>query len=164
MIRAVGWYALGSALLGLLIGVSVGLSESPIVAVLVPLLFALLSGGGGFYVAKASYTGDSSFGVLLAGIDWRLRQPRDRLTGQPQERQHSAAGRRDAGSTGPGAGFVRRTGAPPPRAGCRHSRSPIPALRHSPIRPFSYRTEPITPPQNRISAGAVESCSLTQNS
>jgi hypothetical protein len=50
---ALWWYGLGCALLGFLIGISAGLSESPIVAVMVPLLFALLSGGGGFYVAKA---------------------------------------------------------------------------------------------------------------
>jgi hypothetical protein len=50
---ALWWYGLGCALLGFLIGITAGLSESPIVAVLVPLLFALLSGGGGFYVAKA---------------------------------------------------------------------------------------------------------------
>lgn len=36
-----------------------------------------------------------------------IRQPRDRLTGQPQERQHSAAVfRRDAGPTAPGEGFI----------------------------------------------------------
>jgi hypothetical protein len=51
---AVWWYGLGCALLGFLIGISAGLSESPIVAVMVPLLFALLSGGGGFYIAKAN--------------------------------------------------------------------------------------------------------------
>jgi len=32
-----------------------------------------------------------------------IRQPGDRLKGQPQERQHSAA-KRDAGPTAPGAG------------------------------------------------------------
>jgi hypothetical protein len=35
-----------------------------------------------------------------------IRQPRDRLKGQPQERQHSAAERRDAGPTAPGEGYV----------------------------------------------------------
>ena len=33
-----------------------------------------------------------------------IRQPRDRLKGQPQERQHTAASWRDAGPTGPGEG------------------------------------------------------------
>jgi len=47
------WYGLGTALLAGLIGVSIGLSESPVVAVVVPLFLALVSGGGGFYVAKA---------------------------------------------------------------------------------------------------------------
>jgi hypothetical protein len=47
------WYGLGSSLLGLLVGVVAGLSVSPIVAILVPLLFALLSGGGGLYIATA---------------------------------------------------------------------------------------------------------------
>jgi hypothetical protein len=35
-----------------------------------------------------------------------IRQPRDRLRGQPQERQHSAAARRDAGPTAPGEGCL----------------------------------------------------------
>jgi hypothetical protein len=34
-----------------------------------------------------------------------IRQPRDRLKGQPRERQHSAATWRDAGPTAPGEGF-----------------------------------------------------------
>jgi hypothetical protein len=43
-----------------------------------------------------------------------IRQPRDRLTGQPQERQHSAA-KRDAGPTAPGGGSRFLTA----RASCR---------------------------------------------
>jgi hypothetical protein len=34
------------------------------------------------------------------------RRRRDRLKGQPQERQHSAAVRRDAGPTAPGEAFI----------------------------------------------------------
>ena len=38
-------------------------------------------------------------GVSAAASANAIRQPRDRLRGQPQERQHSAARRRDAGPT-----------------------------------------------------------------
>jgi len=47
-------------------------------------------------------------------VKWRIsrsaatatRRRRDRLKGQPQERQHSAAVRRDAGPTAPGEVFI----------------------------------------------------------
>jgi hypothetical protein len=45
-----------------------------------------------------------------------IRQPRDRLTGQPQEGQHSGHRRRDPGPTAPGEGcrilFVRKGSSP----------------------------------------------------
>ena len=66
---ALWWYGLGCALLGFLIGISAGQSESPIVAVMVPLLFALLSGGGGVYVAKAAHLERESKSPGLI-MDW----------------------------------------------------------------------------------------------
>jgi hypothetical protein len=76
-----------------------------------------------------------------------IRQPRNRLKGQPQEHQHSAASRRDAGPTAPGKGCrCERQGWKPARAetasapfrtarpeGGRHPE--IPVLSDLPMRP-----------------------------
>jgi hypothetical protein len=45
-------YAFGLALLTAYVGFAAGLSESPVVATLVPLIFGLLGGAGGFYIAQ----------------------------------------------------------------------------------------------------------------
>jgi hypothetical protein len=44
------WYMLGLGILGLLIGVLAGISSSPVVGTTLPLLFALIGGGGGLYL------------------------------------------------------------------------------------------------------------------
>ncbi len=48
-----------------------------------------------------------------------IRRRRDRLEWQPQERQHSAAVRRDAGPTGPGEAFNISARGPSPEAEAR---------------------------------------------
>ncbi len=45
------WYMVGTFLAGLTTGLLTGLSQSPVVAVLVPVLLGLLGGTGGFYLA-----------------------------------------------------------------------------------------------------------------
>jgi hypothetical protein len=47
---AFAWFYLGTSMLALIVGVLIGVSSSPVVAVVVPLLFALLSAGGGLYI------------------------------------------------------------------------------------------------------------------
>jgi len=66
---------------------------------------------------KAGMKSDAVDATLAARTKekWRIsrsaataaRRRRDRLKGQPQERQHSAAVRRDAGPTAPGEVFIR---------------------------------------------------------
>jgi hypothetical protein len=47
---AFAWFYIGTGLLALVVGVLIGVSSSPVVGVVVPLLFALLTAGGGLYV------------------------------------------------------------------------------------------------------------------
>ena len=56
------------------------------------------------WVPQAPASQETAYGRSEAET---IRQPRDRLKGQPQERQHSAAARRDAGPTAPGEGCCR---------------------------------------------------------
>jgi hypothetical protein len=53
------WHAVGFGCLGLAIGVLGGLSRSPVVATLLPLLFGLVSGASGVYVARAELTSNA---------------------------------------------------------------------------------------------------------
>lgn len=50
------WYVVGFGLVGGAIGYFAGASESPIVAVVIPLLFALLGGASGLYVSRIDLT------------------------------------------------------------------------------------------------------------
>ena len=61
----VGWamFAIGSA-----IGAMVGLSQSPVVAVALPLLFGLIAGGGGLWVFKVSAEDEGQLEVLKLGM------------------------------------------------------------------------------------------------
>jgi len=66
---AVIWYVLGCAGTGFLVGYFAGLSESPVVATTMPLLFALLGGSGGLYVARADLRAEETvLRVRLLGI------------------------------------------------------------------------------------------------
>jgi hypothetical protein len=47
------WFLCGFSLLGLSVGYFAGSSNSPVIGVIVPLLFGLVGGGGGFYLAGA---------------------------------------------------------------------------------------------------------------
>ena len=57
--RALWWYAAGLAIVGLASGFFAGASHTPIVGTLLPLLFALIGGGSGVYVANADLTAPS---------------------------------------------------------------------------------------------------------
>jgi hypothetical protein len=46
------WLSAGFAATGLLIGLVAGLSETPVVGTLIPLLFTIIGGGSGFFVVK----------------------------------------------------------------------------------------------------------------
>jgi hypothetical protein len=58
-------YYLGIAAVGFTMGIFAGLSSSPVVAVLLPLLFGLLGGAGGLYLGIANLADDST--------PWRFR-------------------------------------------------------------------------------------------
>jgi len=47
------WYRIGLLLLGVCVGLLTGLSQSPVVSVLLPLLFSLIAGTSGFFAATA---------------------------------------------------------------------------------------------------------------
>ncbi len=47
------WYVAGAAAIGLLIGLMTGASNSPVAGTVIPLVFALLGGAGGFHILKA---------------------------------------------------------------------------------------------------------------
>lgn len=51
--RAARSYVAGMSALGLMVGYMAGASQSPVVGVALPLLFGLLGGAGGLYIAKA---------------------------------------------------------------------------------------------------------------
>lgn len=59
-------YGLALALLGLAVGLFAGLSRSPIVGVLLPLLFGLIGGAGGLYLTRADL--DSETGRRRVGL------------------------------------------------------------------------------------------------
>jgi len=50
---ALRWYLLGFALLGGAVGFFAGSSRSPVIATLLPLLFGMVGGVGGLYIARA---------------------------------------------------------------------------------------------------------------
>jgi hypothetical protein len=52
---------------------------------------------------SVALSGDGNTAIMGGYTDSATTQPRDRLKRQPQERQHTAAARRDVGSTVPGA-------------------------------------------------------------
>lgn len=72
--RYARWYILGTFLAGLTTGLLTGLSQSPVVAVLVPLLLGLLGGTGGFYLAAIGLSNKQSrervrlFGLSLTAL------------------------------------------------------------------------------------------------
>lgn len=58
MNRAALWYLMGLGTFGIAIGFFAGLSSTPIIAVLLPLIFGLIGGAGGFYLAQADISTD----------------------------------------------------------------------------------------------------------
>jgi hypothetical protein len=50
---ALFWYGSGTILLGVFLGMAAGLSKTPVIGILIPLLFSILGGAGGLYLAKA---------------------------------------------------------------------------------------------------------------
>jgi hypothetical protein len=50
---ALFWYWLGTIFLGVLLGMAAGLSQSPVIGILIPLLFSILSSAGGLYLSRA---------------------------------------------------------------------------------------------------------------
>lgn len=63
--RPARWYATGLAVIGLACGFFAGASATPVVATLLPLLFALIAGTGGVYLATAD--------LQQASVGWKLR-------------------------------------------------------------------------------------------
>ncbi|MFC1573099.1 sulfite exporter TauE/SafE family protein [Candidatus Eisenbacteria bacterium] len=55
LVSGLRWYMLGFALLGGAVGAFAGLSHSPVIATLLPLLFGLVGGAGGLYLARAQF-------------------------------------------------------------------------------------------------------------
>jgi hypothetical protein len=60
--RSLRWYLIGMLMVGLTAGFFAGMSKTPVVAVLLPLLFALIGGAGGLYLATAPL--DSEIGLM----------------------------------------------------------------------------------------------------
>src|SRR4051795_7007636 len=60
--RDLRWYLVGFASVGLLVGFFAGLSDSPVVSTLLPLILATIGGTGGLYLAsfKSSSAADSA--------------------------------------------------------------------------------------------------------
>lgn len=50
--HAIRWYMLGFALLGGAVGYFAGSSQSPVIGTILPLLFGLIGGASGLYLAK----------------------------------------------------------------------------------------------------------------
>jgi hypothetical protein len=59
-LRAMLLFCLGIAVMGLLTGILSGISASPVVSVVIPLVFALISAGGGFYIIWGKRDGDEN--------------------------------------------------------------------------------------------------------
>jgi hypothetical protein len=64
--QALCWYVVGLAVVALASGFFAGASHTPIVGTLLPLLFALIGGGGGFYVVNA----DLSATATPVRLEW----------------------------------------------------------------------------------------------
>ncbi len=60
------WYALAFISMGMAVGFITGASSSPVVTTLVPLLFSLIAGGGGFYLLKTDKISRDSTQQALA--------------------------------------------------------------------------------------------------
>jgi hypothetical protein len=60
------WYSAGFALLGGAIGYMAGASQTPVVATLLPLLFGLIGGAGGIYLARADLSRHATHVRLIA--------------------------------------------------------------------------------------------------
>ncbi|MFL5347660.1 MAG: hypothetical protein ACJ8AT_22970 [Hyalangium sp.] len=54
------WSTLAFALIGLLTGLFAGMSQTPVIGTLLPLLFGLLGGAGGFFIAKENLRASGS--------------------------------------------------------------------------------------------------------
>jgi hypothetical protein len=61
LISGLRWYLCGLLVVGFVAGFFAGLSQTPVVGVLLPLLFALVGGTGGLYLANANF--DSTVGL-----------------------------------------------------------------------------------------------------
>jgi hypothetical protein len=67
--RGFRWFLVGFALLGLSVGCYAGGSASPVIGVLLPLLFGLVGGAGGFYLAGANLAAaDTAQRMRLLGV------------------------------------------------------------------------------------------------
>ncbi len=65
---ALRWYLVGFTLLGASVGYFAGSSESPVIGALLPLLFGLVGGAGGLYLAKTDLTtSESWFRIRMIG-------------------------------------------------------------------------------------------------
>ena len=67
-------YLIGIGAMGLIIGLLSGISESPIVSVLLPLLFALITAGGNLYIVWGQKADDQD-------VTRRIRSERARFLG-----------------------------------------------------------------------------------
>jgi hypothetical protein len=63
-VSSLRWFLIGFGLVGLAVGYLAGSSNSPVLSTLLPLLFGLIGGAGGFY---------------LSGVDFSLPQTLARL-------------------------------------------------------------------------------------
>jgi len=55
------WYMFGLALLGGAVGYFAGTSQSPVIGTLIPLLFGLIGGVGGLYLAKLDFESSATY-------------------------------------------------------------------------------------------------------
>src|SRR5262245_6237407 len=69
--RALIYYGVAFALLGLCVGLFAGLSQSPVIGVLLPLLFGLIGGANGFYLARIDFK-DEQERRRLGLLGWML--------------------------------------------------------------------------------------------
>ena len=67
--KSLAWFWVGIGALGVAIGYFVGLSQSPVIATLLPLLFGLIGGSSGFLIARIkSDQPDSTDSIMYSGI------------------------------------------------------------------------------------------------
>lgn len=64
----VRWYLVGFALLGGVIGYFAGSSQTPVIGILLPLIFGLIGGAGGIYLARVDFSkANTSYRLGLLG-------------------------------------------------------------------------------------------------